>query len=115
MSGSVQVDMQAFAERLLPKVKGHSRPANDLRRALKALTMETHLDEIFRLMKALGRAEGKSVLRNGVATALAERCQIYAVALGDTASATEVAKRTLLTYEKEIGRAHVRPPVTNAH
>src|SRR3546814_13429836 len=61
MSGSVQVDMQAFAERLLPKVKGHSRPANDLRRALKALTMETHLDEIFRLMKALGRSEERRV------------------------------------------------------
>lgn len=101
MCDSPQEDMQAFAERLLPRVKGTSRVANDLRKALKALTVEPGLDEVFRLSRCLARAEGRQVLRSGVAAAFVERCRFYAAALGDEASAVELAQRILTRCEKE--------------
>lgn len=88
---SIKLDMQAFSERLLPRVKGDGQAARDSHRYLSEMTVNADLELCLNASAALNALRAENSRRREVWLEASNRCLLYAACLGHVAAMSQIA------------------------
>jgi hypothetical protein len=88
---SMKLDMQAFSERLLPRVKGDGQAARDSHRYLSEMSVNVDLELCLNASEALNALRAENSRRREVWLEASNRCLLYAACLGHPPAMSRIA------------------------